>query len=90
MRRRTVVTLETNRVLVFRRRGGPILAWCEACARQVQMLTPDEAAVLSHSSPRAIYRQMEAGKVHFTETADGRTYICLSSLRGRGEQPDWK
>lgn len=88
MTRRTVVTVETDRILVIRRRGGPILARCEACARQVEMLAPDEAAVLIRAGARVIYRRMEAGRVHFTETADGRTYICLSSLQESADQSD--
>lgn len=83
-----MITIETDRVLVLRRRGDPILARCAACAREVEMLTPDEAALLARANTHAIYRWMEIGRVHFTETTDGRTFICLSSLQGRAEQSD--
>jgi predicted site-specific integrase-resolvase len=44
------------------------------------MVSPDEAAALVQASPRIIYRWVEAGVVHFTETPEG-LLICLDSLR---------
>ena len=43
------------------------------------MVTPDAAANLAHVSPRTIYRWVESGKVHFTETTDGFLMICINS-----------
>ena len=78
-RRRTETTIETHEVWVVRRRsGGP--AWCEECAGQRGMLTPEEAATLARVSPRAIYKWVEAGRLHFTETADGALLVCPASL----------
>jgi len=45
------------------------------------MLTLDEVAVLRETSTRALYSQVEEGKLHFTETEDGLLFICLASLR---------
>jgi hypothetical protein len=44
------------------------------------MLTPDEAAQMSRTTPRRIYQHLEAGRLHFTETDNGQLYICLNSL----------
>ena len=44
------------------------------------MVTPDEAAAITCTNSRTIYRWVEAEKVHSTETADGATLICLNSL----------
>lgn len=44
------------------------------------MLAPEEAAALCGVSPRTIYRWVEAGRVHFAETPDGRLSVCLASL----------
>jgi hypothetical protein len=79
-KRRTEITVETDRVLVIRRRSRAAQAWCAGCARQVQMLTPDEAAVVAAVSVRTINRRVEAEKVHFAETPDGLLLICLNSL----------
>lgn len=46
------------------------------------MLTPEEAAQLAEITTRTIYRRAEAGRVHFTETADGALLICCNSLDG--------
>jgi len=38
---------------------------------------------MSRLSARAIYRLIEAGKVHFVETAEGMTLICAATLMAR-------
>ncbi|HXG68777.1 MAG TPA: hypothetical protein VNO70_27010 [Blastocatellia bacterium] len=44
------------------------------------MVTPEEAVILTGISARAIYRWVEGGRVHYTETAAGFLFICLQSL----------
>ena len=44
------------------------------------MITPDEAAALCEVSTRTIYRWLESGGIHFSETASEGLLICLSSL----------
>jgi len=53
------------------------------------MGTLDEAGRLSGCDSGEVYRWIEAGEVHFIETADGRLYVCLASLvqkRGGSKQ----
>ncbi len=80
-KRRIVITTETQRIFVIRRISRSALAWCPGCAKPVKMVSPDEAAALLRVSSRAIYRCVEAEKLHFTETAEGLLVICLNSLR---------
>jgi len=80
---RTEITVETERVLIIKKRKGSVLAWCPTCAGQVPMVKVDEAAVLCRVSSRTIYRWAEAEKVHFVETPEGLLLICLSSLAGK-------
>ena len=68
-RQRTTIRLRHHR-----------LAWCERCAAQVCMLAPSEAAVLAHTTARHIFRRVEAGELHFLETADGELLVCCNSL----------
>jgi hypothetical protein len=82
LKRRTRITLTVRQTLVVSSSRRPVAAWCAECAQPSQMLTPDEAAVLSATSTRALYRQVEAGLLHFTETEDGLLLICLGSLQG--------
>ena len=42
---RTEITVETERVLIIKRRKGSVLAWCPTCAGRVLMVKVDEAAI---------------------------------------------
>jgi len=61
-------------------RVPPPRGWCEECRREVTRVTPDEAAALIHVKPRAIYRRLETGELHFVEDGGGAVWICLNSL----------
>jgi excisionase family DNA binding protein len=79
----TEISIETHRVLVISQLRKSAPAWCFSCRAQVDMVTPDEAAVLAGVSSRTIYRWVEAEKLHFTEMSDGLLRICLASLFAR-------
>ena len=53
---------------------------CDRCTEPSGMITPDEAAALCDVSTRTIYRWLESGVIHFSETATEGLLICLSSL----------
>ena len=53
---------------------------CDRCTEPSGMITPDEAAALCEVSTRTIYRWLESGAIHFSETASEGLLICLSSL----------
>ncbi|MBA2501940.1 MAG: hypothetical protein H0V27_03585 [Pyrinomonadaceae bacterium] len=78
-RRRATITVETRQVTVVRRRGQSLKGWCSACAAEVQMLTPEGAAQLLATTPRAIYRRVENGDLHFVESGSGALLICCVS-----------
>ena len=87
--KKTETIIETHEVWVVRQRASAPAIWCAECVGQPAMLTTEEAARLTGLSQRAVYRGVEAGAVHFTETADGRLFVCPASLsdaagRGRG------
>jgi hypothetical protein len=82
MKRRTEITIKTDRLLVFRqgrRHHTPVR--CADCDTETPMLTIDEAATLCRLSTLAVFRLVEAGQIHFTETPDGHLLICPDSLR---------
>ena len=86
------ITIETDGFLIPWTLRQPRLIWCAACAREVKMITPEEAAAVAGVTERAIYGWTEAGKVHFTETPSGLLLICLASLpsgslQGEPENP---
>lgn len=81
MKRRTEITIKTDRLVIVRcSRSTNFAAWCESCASPARMLSVDEAAMVSRSSSRAIYQRVEANQLHFTETPEGRLLVCLTSL----------
>jgi hypothetical protein len=75
------ITIET-RQMIIRHRARPVLDWCPECSSMVQWVAPQEAAALAGVSTRTIYRRVEAGQLHFTETAEQLPLICLDSLLG--------
>jgi hypothetical protein len=80
-KRRIELQTVTDRLLVIRGGGGqPGHAWCAGCAASVRMLKADEAAAAAGVGVRAVFRWVEAGVVHFTETPGGSVEICLNSL----------
>jgi hypothetical protein len=80
MKRRTEITIETDHQLIIRKRVGIRSAQCGTCNKQVTMITADVAAKLAGLSSRALYRLIEADRIHFIELHDGSSLICLSSL----------
>jgi hypothetical protein len=44
------------------------------------MITPEEAKELANTSAREIYRWVETGQVHFTESPDGSLLLCPHSI----------
>jgi len=85
MIRRTKIIIEQRQRTTVRRGHGPVKGWCEECSSEVLMLSPDEAASVMQTSTRMIFRQIEAGAVHFKEGGDGTLRICMTSLTGHAE-----
>jgi hypothetical protein len=77
MKTRTEITVETERLVVVNRRRRN--AWCATCARQVEMLNVDDAAIFAHVNSRTIFHWAESGVVHSTETPEGLLLICPHS-----------
>jgi hypothetical protein len=80
MKRKIQLTIETHQLLVIKRTKDSTQGWCNECAGHVSLIKPEEAAVLASVSPRTIYAWVEAGRVHFMETAEEGLRICLNSL----------
>jgi len=47
------------------------------------MISSEEAAAIAGVSSRTIYRWVEAGRIHFIETAAGGLRICSNSIVNR-------
>src|ERR1044071_207487 len=77
---KTEITIETDRMFIIRRRSTLIQTWCAACFEVVKMAALEDAANLAGMRAREVYRAVEAGKLHFLETVEGRLLVCLNSL----------
>ena len=53
--------------------------WCVECATPMAMMSPELAATVCFQTIRAIYRLVEAGRVHFTDGPEG-VMVCTASL----------
>ncbi len=78
-RRRTEITVEMRELFVFGSAAASVQAWCRECAEPARMISPEQAAILTGVSTRSIYRMVEAGELHYTETVDARLLVCLNS-----------
>ncbi|MFN2576347.1 MAG: hypothetical protein ABR607_01505 [Pyrinomonadaceae bacterium] len=78
-RKRTEITIETERVL-YVSPPGKVLSWCGKCDAQAEMVPVDEAAILRRVNSRTVFGWVEEKRVHSTETAEGLLLICLNSL----------
>ncbi len=74
------VTTEKRRIVIINRSYLSPQKTCDRCPEPSGMITPDETAALWNVSTRTVYRWLETGAVHFTETAEGMLLLCLSSL----------
>lgn len=53
--------------------------WCVECGTPMAMMSPELAATVCFQTTRAIYRLVEAGRVHFTDGPEG-VMVCPASL----------
>ena len=79
MKKRTEITIEIDRLLVVSSPSQKV-NWCAACGRHVHVVTTDEAAILARVTARTIFRWVESGRLHYTETPEGSLLICPHSL----------
>ena len=78
MRTRTEITVEMDRWLVINRQRK--IGWCASCARHVEMLSVDEAALFAQVNSRTIFRWAESTGLHSSETPEGLMLICNRDL----------
>lgn len=80
-REKTIITIESyRRTIIHLRRGGKV-AWCDLCAAETTIISPNEAAALLQTTVRQIFRKVETGEIHFRETKTGEMLICRNSCR---------
>ncbi|HZM86925.1 MAG TPA: hypothetical protein VFF31_10405 [Blastocatellia bacterium] len=84
---RTRITIQTERVVVMSHRRS-LYSLCAGCGDEVRMVTIDQATTLVRSSSREIFREIEAGMLHFIETTEGSVLVCFNSLNASNLKPE--
>ncbi len=77
--KRTEITVETDRVLIIRRRRS-IRAWCPKCGCEVDLVDEVEAEALTGIPGDTFRNRAEACGWHVSEDQDGSRLVCLQSL----------
>lgn len=85
-RRITEITIEATESVTIRRAAGSVRIACPQCEPAGEMVTLDEACALFRVGVRSLCREIEAGRLHFQETASGSIFICLHSLERAAQQ----
>jgi hypothetical protein len=79
--RRTEKTVEIHEFYAIRNASGSLPALCADCpTADAIMLAPEQAAGLAHVTTRMIYRWVEIGAIHYTETTNGLLLVCVRSI----------
>ncbi len=74
------MTIETERFMTVKIHPGKHCQFCEVCGSNSPMLTTTEAEQFSRMSSLAIFRLIEAGRIHSRETAASLLLVCFNSL----------
>lgn len=77
--KRTRITIETEQVLIIRRRGCT-RRWCWECGRDVDMVELDQAGALTGVAHRRLRECARIEKWHLAAAPDGSPLVCLDSL----------
>jgi hypothetical protein len=77
--KKTEVTVETDRVLIIRRRLTK-RGWCRECGCEVDMVELSEVQALTNKSKLELHDGSLSQKWHFSEDEDGSPLVCLESL----------
>ncbi|HEY0461439.1 MAG TPA: hypothetical protein VGC97_20050 [Pyrinomonadaceae bacterium] len=80
-KRETEITIETHEITIIRLHTyQSTTVFCRRCRARLKHFSVARAAAVLKISETAIFRLVEDGQVHSTETAAGRLLVCGNSL----------
>jgi hypothetical protein len=79
MAKTTRITIETEMLLVIRR-AKAVLGWCPGCRAEVDVIALDHDNLAEPVTAAQIQEWLGTSELHFWQTANGPTQICLNSL----------
>ncbi|MDT8070618.1 MAG: hypothetical protein ROO76_20855 [Terriglobia bacterium] len=79
MAKRTILTIETESLLVVRGNVSP-RSWCAQCAAETEMIGLGNLGVVTNLDRSAIEEWLSSGDLHRSAASDGSPVVCLNSL----------
>ena len=73
IKKTTEVTIQTERVLIVRKRRPAVLAFCKECGAPID--AAEEVRVALDDPSLEIGREVDDGR-HYNQLPDGRTLVC--------------
>jgi len=78
---KTEIKFETHELTIIRlRQSQMVTIFCPFCRREVLHLTVARAAAALRMSETAVFRLVESGTIHSSETVSGALLICGNSV----------
>jgi len=74
------IVVETYQRQIIRLRRKSPGVFCEFCEGKTQMIELNEAALLLSVTILEVFRELESGNIHFSQTETGSLVVCLNSL----------
>jgi hypothetical protein len=79
--KRILIETESRETFVVRTSSPRVaIAYCESCAIETEMLDLNAAVTRSGCGAREIIREIDAGRVHSSQTPSGHLLICANSV----------
>jgi hypothetical protein len=80
VQKRTEITIETDQIVVVRKRQLPVRSWCRECGREVEMVDVKEAEALTGAPQAMLSSAGEHRGWHWSQAEDGSPLVCLDSV----------
>ena len=68
MKIRTEIITKTDRIILINGRAS-LTAWCPVCSERSRLITPEQAAIITQTDARSIYRLIETAYAEQTGRA---------------------
>lgn len=79
MAKQTILTIETESLLVVRGDGAP-RSWCSECAAETEMVGLKDLGVGTNLGRSGFEEWLGSADLHRSVASDGSLVICLTSL----------
>ena len=78
MKEKTEIEIELSETIAYSRSSERFESFCVECDTMVVLATTHTAAIIGHLTEREVFRLVESGEVHFSET--DYVLVCMKSL----------